>query len=190
MNRFLHPFAIVLAIATCTVVDAAVPTGFAVSTDRTSFHPIHAFHKGDRLQVLSPYLSPDDVVVLARCIDDCQRSEIVRSWGSRHGSAHGPDLLEFVTLAQDGDYFFAPNQIPQSLRTRNYIGCRRSLPQHVLCSDARSLTITETKATPELFRARLSSGSWIWVRRIDAAGLDPRGDDVDANSAVALAGAP
>jgi hypothetical protein len=191
MNRWMRPFAIVLAVAACSAVGAAVPTDFAVSPDRTSFHPTAAFRKGDRLQVLSPYLSPDDVVVLGRCSDDdCKRSEIVRSWGSRHGRAHGPDLLEYVTIPQDGDYFFAPNQIPQSLRARNYIGCKRSLPLHVLCSDARSLTITETKATPELFRARLSSGSWIWVRRIDAAGPEPRRSDAGAMMAVAVAKAP
>ena len=190
MNRFRHLGAALLAVTICTVAAAAVPTDFVVAKDRTSFHPTRAFRKGDRLQVLSPYLSPDDVVVLARCIDDCRHSEIVRSWGSRNGRTHGPDLLEFVTIAQDGDYFFAPNQIPPSLRTRNYIGCKRSLPQHVLCSDARSLTITETKATPELFRARLSSGSWIWVRRIEAAGRDPHRDDGDTRSAVALASAP
>ncbi|MET0225397.1 MAG: hypothetical protein ABW187_03060 [Dokdonella sp.] len=189
MNRFLHTCAMLLAIAACVAADAAVPTDFAVSTDRLSFRPTTALHKGDRLQVLSPYLSPDDVVVLARCMDDCRSSEIVRSWDSGHGRAHGPDLLEFVTIAQDGDYFFAPNQIPQSLRTRNAIGCKRSLPQHVLCGDARSLTITETKATPELFRARLSSGSWIWVRRVRVGDPEPRRGG-DAGNALALVGVP
>ncbi|MEP7042667.1 MAG: hypothetical protein ABI843_06365 [Dokdonella sp.] len=188
MSGFLRVFASLVIAATCASASAAIPTQFAVAADRASFHPTTPLHKGDRLQVLSPYLSSGDVIVLARCLDDCRQSEIVRAWGSRNGRARGPDLLEFVTIQQDGNYFFAPSQIAQSLRAINYVGCKRSLRLHVLCSDAHSLTVTEVKATAELFRARLSSGSWIWVRRI-AAGASTDQEANTANRAIAVASA-
>ena len=85
------------------------------------------------------------------------------------GNTPGPkgnELIDNVTILEDGDYYFAANEIPTSLPTVNFRGCIRSLPLKKLCSDARPLKITESKAEDKWFRARLSSGNWIWVRSV------------------------
>ena len=155
-------------LAACGIASAAVPTEFRVTADGNAFYPAQPLRKGDRLQVLSPYLIGHDSLFLMRCLDDCRRSEIVRSWNGRVGGT-GPAMLESMTIQQDGQYFFVPKTFSLSLQQRNLQACVELLPLHEMCADASAMAIREVKATPELFRVHLQSGSWIWVRRTAAA---------------------
>ena len=93
---------------------------------------------------------------------DCSQSQVVRVWRAKGKS---PDVLAYVTIEQDGDYFFSPRQIPANLKPSGR-GCWAGLAIHIICSDALSQKITQVKAEPTWFRARLSSGGWFWVRKI------------------------
>lgn len=172
-------FSALLAVGS-VAANAAVPTEFRVTSDGSAFYPAQPLRKGDRLQVLSPYLIGHDALFLMRCVDGCQRSEIVRSWNGRVGGT-GPAMLESVTLQQDGEYFFVPRTFSLSLQHRNLQACVSLLRLHEMCEDASAMTIREVKATPELFRVRLQSGSWIWVRRT-AAGPVPATPSLPANA--------
>ena len=168
-----------LLLLASAAAGAAVPTEFRVSADGNAFYPVQPLRRGDRLQVLSPYLIGQDSVYLMRCVDDCSRSEIVRSWNGRVGGT-GPAMLESVTIREDGRYFFVPKTFSLSLQRRNLQACVELLQLHAMCAEASAMAIREVKATPELFRVRLQSGSWIWVRRTAAAPIaiataDPAG---------------
>ena len=146
---------------------AGYSTEFAVAPDATSIRSTTRLRKGDRVQVQSPRLLGNEIVLLAQCIDGCAQTKIVRGWSGRRSAARkGPDLLERVTILQDGDYLLSAHEIPTIVQTVVLRGCLRSLPLHVLCSDAKPLRVTESRADGEWFRARLSSSSWVWVRTI------------------------
>jgi hypothetical protein len=158
-----------LAASCCPVAAADAPyTNFVVAPDTLTFSPATPLHKGDRLLVQSPRMLVNEVLLLVRCVDHCATRKIIRAWNGR-SSGKGPDLLERVTLLEDGDYYFAANEIPLNLRAINFRGCLHSLPLHVLCSDARPLRVTDAKVETQWFRARLSSGDWVWVRATLAA---------------------
>jgi hypothetical protein len=157
--------ATIFAAGACaTALAAPLYTNFVVAADATTFKPAQPLHKGDRLLVQSPSLLGYEVLLLVRCLDGCAQTEIVRAWNGRSSGHSGPDLYERVTIQQDGDYYFAPNEIPVTLPDANFRGCLRSLPLHKLCSDAHAVRITESNADASWFRVRLSSGNWIWVR--------------------------
>jgi len=160
----------ILALSSClyhpSLNAAADVTDFVVSPDATTFKPTTPLRKGDRLQVQSPRLPANEVLLLVQCKNGCAETKIVRAWSGRKSAApQGPDLLEWVTILEDGDYYFAPNEIPPNIPSANFHGCIRSLPLHKLCSDARPQKITESKTEGGWFRAHLSTrGSWVWVR--------------------------
>jgi hypothetical protein len=166
--RFFRSVLLLLLAPFATISPAAgYSTEFAVAPDATSIRAITRLHKGDRVQVQSPRLLGNEIVLLAQCLDGCAQTKIVRGWSGRRSPAHkGPDLLERVTILQDGDYLVSAHEIPTTVQPVVLRGCLRSLPLHVLCSDAKPLRVTESKADGEWFRARLSSSSWLWVRTI------------------------
>lgn len=164
--RFSSTIVLLSLVLVATAAPAAsYSTEFAVSPDATSIRAITRLHKGDRVQVQSPRLLGNEVVLLAQCLDGCAQAKIVRGWGGRRSPARkGPDLLARVTILQDGDYLLSAHEIPTTVQPIVLRGCLRSLPLHVLCADAKPLRITESRADGEWFRARLSSSSWLWVR--------------------------
>ncbi|MEP6940415.1 MAG: hypothetical protein ABI846_11680 [Rudaea sp.] len=156
-----------LLLALCSTIGSAAPysTEFAVSPEATSIRTLARLHRGDRVQVQSPRLLGNEIVLLVECLNGCAKTKIIRGWSGRRNAARkGSDLLERVTILQDGDYLIAAHEIPTTVEPITLRGCIRSLPLHVLCGDARPLRITESKADGEWFRARLSSSSWLWVR--------------------------
>lgn len=145
---------------------AVVPTDFAVSPDKSYFQPVEPLHAGDRLQVQSPFLYEDDLVALARCRDpDCADLDIVRVWTThrRH------EMHDYVNIQHDGKYIFFANEVPRSLPGVERRGCFRSAPLRKVCSGSKRIAITEAKQSPDVFRARFSSDSWFWVRKIRSA---------------------
>lgn len=142
----------------------ATYTDFVVAADATTFKPAAPLHEGDRLLVQSPRLLANEVLLLVRCLDGCAQTKIIRAWNGRASHRTGPDLYERVTILESGDYYLAPSEIPLNARALNFRGCIRSLPLHVLCSDARPLTITDSRVEAQWFRAHLSSGDWVWAR--------------------------
>ncbi len=127
-----------LAASCCPVAAADAPyTNFVVAPDTLTFSPATPLHKGDRLLVQSPRMLVNEVLLLVRCVDHCATRKIIRAWNGR--SSGKLDSPERVTLLEDGDYYFAANEIPLNLRAINFRGCLHSLPLHVLCSDARPL---------------------------------------------------
>lgn len=159
---------VVLLLFTFGAADALAATystEFGLSADATSIRTLSPLHRGDRVQVQSPRLFYNEMVLLVQCLDGCAKTKIIRGWSARSGSHRGgPGLLEAVTLLADGDYYIAAYEIPATTLPIPFRGCVRSLLLHVLCSEARALRITESKAGSEWFRARLSSSSWLWAR--------------------------
>jgi hypothetical protein len=146
---------------------AAVPTEFVVAADKTSFHPAVPFRAGDRLYVSSPQLDPRDIIALGRCTEpNCANVEIIRAW-TPHSRRHS--LSDYVNIQQDGDYVFFGSTVPWSLPAHEARGCLRSAPLNKVCSEARRMSIIDSKSAPDVFRVRFSSDSWFWVRRVRAA---------------------
>jgi hypothetical protein len=155
-----------VAIASCAAVRAGVPTEFVVAPDKTSFRPEPALRSGDRLYVSSPHVDFDDIMALGRCLDTaCSKLDIVRAWtgGKRRR------ISDYVNIQQDGEYVFFGSRVPRTLPEIERRGCFRSVPIRKVCSGAVPLSIAKVDSSAELFRARFSSDSWLWVRRVRAA---------------------
>ena len=153
------------AIPVCASA-AVVPTEFVVSPDKSSFQPVEPLHAGDRLQVQSPFLHEDDLVALARCRDpDCTDLDIVRVWTAhrRH------EMRDYVNIQHDGNYIFFANNVPWALPAVERRGCFRSAPLRKVCSGSKRMAITDVKQSDDVFRARFSSDTWFWVRKIRSA---------------------
>jgi len=161
--RFFPIVLLLLLVHVATASRAANdPSEFVLSPDATSITTVTPLHKGDRVQVRSPRLLGNEIVLLAQCLDGCAQTKIVRAWSGRRNAAHkGPELLERVTILHDGDYLVSAYEIPTIVQPVVLRGCLRSLPLHVLCSDAKPLRINESKTDGDWFRARLSSSSWL-----------------------------
>lgn len=147
-------------------MSAEVPTAFAVTADKLSFHPTQPFRNGDRLYVTSPFISGDDILALGRCLDpQCGKLDIVRAWTGHRRHR----LSDYVNIQQDGDYIFFAGEVPRNIPDIERRGCFRAAPLQKVCSAAQPLKIAKTDASDVLFRARFSSDSWLWVRRVRAA---------------------
>ena len=163
----MNVFSVLLLVALPICASAAVvPTEFVVSPDKSFFQPVQPFRAGDRLQVQSPFIDEDDLVALARCLDSaCTDLDIVRVWTShrRH------QLRDYVNIQHDGNYIFFANAIPRTLADFERHGCLRSAPLRKVCIQSQRMAVTEVKQSQEFYRARFSSDTWFWVRKIRSA---------------------
>jgi hypothetical protein len=163
----MKAFSLLLLAAVPMCASASIErTDFAVSPDKTFFHPVESLHAGDRLQVLSPFLHEDDLVALAQCRDpDCTDLDIVRVWTSHRGH----HVRDYVNIQHDGHYIFFANNVPRALPSEERRGCFRAAPLRKVCSGSLRMAITDTKVSPDAYRVRFSSDSWFWVRKIRSA---------------------
>ena len=74
-----------------------------------------------------------------------------------------------MTIQHDGRYIFFANTVPTNLADFARRGCFRSAPLRKVCIQSQRMAVTEVKQSQEFYRARFSSDTGFWVRKIRSA---------------------